>query len=286
MHSSSPSGEPRILRCPHCGAPLDSQPFAVMARCAYCGHNVKLAEPSLPRPPDPTALPVRRKSNLGPALSMAFATVGLVAIAAVFVFIGARSSTAPTVAPRSPAAGATLEARARPPVPAASVSAKAPEVRYPLSSLLGISSAIDIDGSKAHLQGLFPTVGSNRVADQLRYAIPLSHPWFGVAELSWKNERAGKLATVAFRPPRGDQKLKNPKEIADCLSKGLGKPEVREIDHLAGDVSYFWGRHFPKAWANVYSGYLWLSFLEPKGIPPVTFTQVVRTLDGCAPSSP
>jgi len=152
-----------------------------------------------------------------------------------------------------------------------------------MRALLGVSMAVDVDGSRAHLLGLFPSISSSQLADELRYVVPLNHRWFGAAELSWKNERAGKLVSVAFRPPVGDDKLKNPKEIADCLSKGLGKPQVRELDHLAGELSYFWGPHFPTAWADLYSGYLWLSFEDPKGVPPVTFAQVVRTLDSCAP---
>lgn len=151
-----------------------------------------------------------------------------------------------------------------------------------MRALLGINTTVDIDGSRAHLLGLFPTISSERVAGDLSYTVPLSHPWFREAELRWKNERAGKLATIGFRPPLGDTKLKNQKEISECLTRGLGKPEVREIDHLAGELSYFWGRSFPKAWANLYTGYLWMSFEDPRGVAPVTFAQVVRILDGCA----
>jgi hypothetical protein len=168
------------------------------------------------------------------------------------------------------------------PTPAPAAAPPAP-AGYPLRSLLGINVAVDIDGSTAHLRGLFPDVESNRVADQLRFAVPLKHPWFGHAELSWKNEKAGKLVTVGFKPPLGSSKLANAKQVADCLSTGLGKPEAREVDHLSGEMSYFFGKGFPKAWANVYSGYVWLAFEDPKGVPPVTFAQVVRTLDRCSP---
>lgn len=151
-----------------------------------------------------------------------------------------------------------------------------------MRSLLAINPMVDIDSSRAHLLGLFPTVKSVVRAD-LSYRVPLDHPWFDAVELTWKNEKGGKLASVAFRPPRGDERFKNQKEISDCLAKSLGKPLVREINHLAGELSYFWGAHFPKAWANVYSGYLWLAFLDPKGVAPVTLPQVVRSLATCAP---
>jgi hypothetical protein len=194
-------------------------------------------------------------------------------VAAYFAFVNGHPSQQPV------AANLSVE-------PGAPAAENPVLVRYVMGSLLGIRTTVDIDESRAHLLGLFPTIRSSRISDELRYVVPLSHRWFDAAELGWKNERAGKLASVAFRPPVGELKLKNQKEIADCLAKGLGKPEVREIDHLAGDLTYFWGKHFPKAYASLYSGYLWLSFEDPKGVAPVTFEQVVRTLDACAPQTP
>jgi hypothetical protein len=96
------------------------------------------------------------------------------------------------------------------------------------------------------MHGLFPSVEPDARADGLRYVVPVRHPWFGEVELRWKNEKAGKLNVIGFHPPQSGR-IKNQKEIADCLTKGLGKPEVREVDHLAGDVSYFWGKGFPTA---------------------------------------
>ncbi|HXK18916.1 MAG TPA: hypothetical protein VNG33_13990 [Polyangiaceae bacterium] len=183
----------------------------------------------------------------------------------------------------APVPGAAANAPAPAPAPVPPAAGKPAVVGYPMRSLLGVSVAVDIDGSRAHMGGLFPGISTGQLAGELRYSVPLSHRWFSVAELSWKNEKAGKLDSVAFRPPLGDDKFKNQKEIADCLSKGLGSPKVRELDHLAGELSYFWGPHFPTAWADLYASYLWLSFDDPKGVPPVTLAQVVRSLDGCAP---
>lgn len=185
----------------------------------------------------------------------------------------------PEPAPK-PTSRATVEPAAPPPA-LAPAKEKSATLRYPLRSLLGVNTAVDIDGSRDHILGLFPAIESRRHGDELRYVVPLEHRWFREAELGWKNESAGKLTSVALNPPEGDDKFKNQKEIGDCLAKGLGKPEVRETDHLAGEQSYFWGKSFPKAWANLYSSYLWLTFQNPKGIAPVTFENVVRTLDGC-----
>lgn len=289
MQSSQSSGGPSILRCPHCGAPLEAAPFASMTRCGYCGHSIKLAEPSAPRPSHPYAHPPT-PAPVAPARAVLLIVLGVILVlglgAAVVGFLVFRGAAEPA-ATAKPGRAAPEPAPATPAVAAAAAPApaapKPAPVGYPLRSLLNVNVAVDIDGSSAHMRGLFPDVEPSRVADQLRFAVPLQHPWFGEAEFSWKNEKAGKLVTVGFRPPLGKDKLTDPKRIADCLSKGLGKPEAREIDHLSGEMSYFFGKGFPKAWANVYSGYVWLAFEDPRGVPPVTLAQVVRTFDGCAP---
>src|SRR6188768_3039126 len=289
MQSSQSSGGPSILRCPHCGAPLDAAPFALMTRCGYCGHSIKLAEPSPPRPvytQQYAPAPTPPRPSRGPLLIVVIVVTFFLSAAGIafFAWIGAPE---PAATANAPAAAAAAAPRAATPSPAATpappAAAKPTPAGYPLRSLLGVNVAVDIDGSSQHMKSLFPDVESNRVADQLRFAVPVKHPWFGHVELSWKNERAGKLVTVGFKPPLASDKLANPKQIADCLSTGLGKPQVREVDHLSGEMSYFFGKGFPKAWANVYSGYVWLAFEDPRGVPPVTFAQVVRTLDGCKP---
>jgi hypothetical protein len=193
-------------------------------------------------------------------------------------------------APQTPPAAANvtppaLEPSTRSPAPKITAEPAVAATRYPMGSLLGVSSTVDVDGSRAHLASLFPGVTSSQIADELRFVVPLSHPWFSEAELHWKNEKMGRLVSVAFRPTQGHDKFPNQKEISECLSKSLGKPDVRETDHLAGELSYFWGPHFPKAWLDLYSTYLWLAFEDPKGVAAITLTQVVRTLDGCASST-
>lgn len=224
MQSSQSGAEPRILRCPQCGAPLDAPAFALTTHCRYCGHNVKLADPSVPHPGYAAA-----PALAAPARSSRSPVVLLLALGAVLVlatagaFVAYLASSAPAELPAVPKAQA-----AAPPVKPAAPSlapkatAKAVEARHPLRSLLVIDTKVDIDGSSLHLLGHFPSAESTRIAGELRFSVPLDHPWFGIAQLSWKNERRGKLTTVGFKPPLGDEKLKNQKEIADCLSKGLG----------------------------------------------------------------
>lgn len=287
MGHSQPTGTPSVLRCPHCGAPVEAAPFAVTTRCAYCGHTIQLAQQHVQQPAPARALqPAANKASRAGVVIV----LGVVAASAALLVAFLTRPNEPTLASTNPlqaALPAGTPARPAAPTPPSPAQAPAPTTAsYPLRALLGVNVSVDIDASRAHLLALFPTITSEPRADQLSYTLPLSHPWFSAAELNWKNEKAGKLVSVALRPPVADQNFKNQKEIADCLTKGLNQPQVRELNHLAGELSYFWGPHFPKAWADLYSGYLWLAFEDPKGVAPVTFANVVRTLDGCAAHAP
>jgi hypothetical protein len=280
MPFSQPSGEPKVMRCPNCGAPVNIPPFAPTTQCSYCHHAIMLGRGAQWTPPVPA--PHAPGGSRRTPVFVVLATVATIT-ASLTAYLLTRVTQSPeasaTLAAASPAATPTPA-----PEPKPQAAPKKPvEVSYQLASLLGINAAVDIDASRAHLVGLFPTISSEQRADQLSYRLPLKHPWFSAVELNWENAKNGKLVSVAFRPPAGDDKFKNQKQISDCLTKGLGKPEVRELDHLAGELSYFWGAHFPNAWADVYSGYLWLAFEDSKGVAPVTFTNVVRTLDACTP---
>jgi DNA-directed RNA polymerase subunit RPC12/RpoP len=278
-----------VLRCPHCGAPVEVVPFAATTRCGYCGHTIQLAQPQL----QPPARPLAGVSAAAPRARTSALAVRGGAVALIATLSGGASLIAFMTRQREPAPVAvspprTLDKRAAPAgpsAPAARQAAPAP-VGFPLGALLGVNPKVDIDGSRAHLLGLFPGISSEARADQLQYTVPLRHPWFSAAELNWKNEKDGPLVSVALRPPKGDPAFKNQNEIADCLARGLGKPQIKELNHLAGELSYFWGSHFPKAWADLYSSYLWLAFEAPQGVAPVTFSNVVRTLDGCSVPAP
>ena len=272
-----------MVRCPHCGAPVEASPYAPTARCAYCGHTVQLLAPEhRPIYPAP-AYPAPRSGALFGVYFRAALVLAVMAVAVIVPLVTSRLSSQPAPVAATVAVPAHGEAQRSNRAPA---SAEPAVVSYPLPSLLGISPTVDIDQSRAHLLGLFPTITSQPRADQLSYHLPIGHPWFSSVDLNWKNEQAGKLVSVAFNPPAHTQQFKNQKEIADCLATGLGKPEVREMNHLTGELSYWWGAHFPKATADLYSGYLWLTFEDPKGVAPITFATIVRTLTACAAHAP
>jgi hypothetical protein len=153
---------------------------------------------------------------------------------------------------------------------------------YPVSALANVSPALDIDTSRAGLLALFPGV-SWATGIGLTYTVPLDDPWFSVAELTFANEKGGKLSTVSLRPPVGDDAL-NQKELSVCLASGLGKPVEHEADHLAGTVTYAWDAHWPKASLDVNTSYVWLDLKQSAGVgvAPITLAGVAGALAGCS----
>src|SRR5262249_2655856 len=151
---------------------------ALATRCGYCGQSVKLAEASVPRPPKPAG-GTNAPSRVVPLMIAAVVgALGLVGAALAFFALRPSSGSAAEPARQSAAVPVAPSAPVLIPVPE-----KSSEVRYPLRALLGVSTAIDVDGSQAHMKKLFPSVSSNRHADELHFVVPLSHPWFGEAEL-------------------------------------------------------------------------------------------------------
>lgn len=271
MQQSSVTGVPRIVRCPHCGAPLDAESDQRSARCRYCGHIVKLRE-TVPRAA-PAAPPPRLGSlALPPPLLTALVAAGILVVVGGALIAWA-SSTAGPLAP--------------PPTPVAQ------ETRYPLRALLGVNVDLDVDASKPQMQRLFPSV-EPKLGIGLEYRVPLEHPWFGHAAFTWKNASAGKLLSFQLDHLQADELFKNQRAIADCLTKGLGKPEAVESNHLAGEWSYYW--RDPSRGTNVSLSVrdIWMDFeglvvlrdrLADSPAPPaVSVKQVLATLDSCLPS--
>jgi hypothetical protein len=154
-------------------------------------------------------------------------------------------------------------------------------IGYPLRSLLAIDPRVDVDGSRAHLLGLFPGVSGSTETSNLRFTLPLDHPWFRDVSLEWENEKGGKLRSASFRPPAQGTEFPNQREIRDCLAKRLGQPEDRETNHLAGEHSYFWGKYWPRASLNLHKSGLYLSFDGSTGMGPITLRGVAGALDAC-----
>jgi hypothetical protein len=222
--------------------------------------------------------PTARIEGTPVAATGTFAVAGLAIVVAAFI--------ASVIVQKKLAAGAKPAPEAVTDVaPAPPASAETAKVRYPLRALLAVNTMVDVDASSAHMLGLFPTVSGSR-SGELLFVVPVSHPWFREVELAWQNKRDGKLTSAIFRRPAQDEHFKNQKEIADCLAKRLGNPEVLETDHLAGEVTYRWAKQPRKALVVLDNNYLSLELGVPQGDPPITFTELVRTLDGCAPEAP
>lgn len=110
---------------------------------------------------------------------------------------------------------------------------------YDISELAAMSLDYDVDGASAYTQATFP--GSHAtVFISLDVDVPLAHPWFGDAELSWPNEPGGKLASAQLHPPPGHQTFPDQQPIRACLDRALGAGETSVDDHLAGTWSARW----------------------------------------------
>jgi hypothetical protein len=110
---------------------------------------------------------------------------------------------------------------------------------YDLDTLAAMELGYDVDGARAYMAAAFPGVHAE-VFSGLDFEIPLAHPWFGQAELSWPNERGGTLATAYLRPPPGHTDWPDQGAIRRCLDGALGAGEIREQDHLAGTWAASW----------------------------------------------
>src|SRR4051812_31940575 len=102
MPTSQPAREARILRCPHCGATLDAQPFALTARCEYCGHTVEVGRPSPPTP-HPAPAPAVRSGPRAPVMAMIAISVGLTLAGSLVSYLGTRHTVVARSSPVLPA---------------------------------------------------------------------------------------------------------------------------------------------------------------------------------------
>lgn len=112
---------------------------------------------------------------------------------------------------------------------------------YPIRDLAKLDLAIDIDASDAAVHAVFPGAVRKLLID-LEYKVALDHPWYGEAEVSWKNKKGAKLAEIMLRPPPGtNNKLVDQSAVDACVTATFGKPS-RSFDgpHLGGSRDTIW----------------------------------------------
>jgi hypothetical protein len=112
---------------------------------------------------------------------------------------------------------------------------------YTLASLATIDTTVDVDHSTAMMQAAFPGVATEQMIG-LQHSIAIDHPWYGEAELRWKNEKAGAFEEVLIRPPPDhNDGFPNQGDIEACVQSlvgGVGKRN--ESDHLKGTHDTDW----------------------------------------------
>jgi len=154
---------------------------------------------------------------------------------------------------------------------------------YPIQTLASIDPRVDVDGSRAHMLKLFPGASWSARATELTFTVPLTHPWFDEAQVAWTNAKRGRLSSASLDPPSRQNTFSNQIEIRDCLAKRLGRPEDRETDHLAGEHSYFWGKHWPRACVHVHKTSVWLRLRDSSGVGSTSVAGVMGALAACGP---
>lgn len=155
---------------------------------------------------------------------------------------------------------------------------------YPVRSITKLDPAVDIDTSDAAIHLVFPGA-TRRLLIDLDYTVAIDHPWYGEAELSFKNKKGSKLAEISLRPPPGsDNKFADQKAVDDCVLAAFGKPQ-KSFDgpHLGGSRDTIWN---PAGGGEirVYEHMLTITLRDSPFSSPMsrpTFEKVIDTLDRC-----
>ncbi len=150
---------------------------------------------------------------------------------------------------------------------------------YSLGELGAMDLGQDVDSAAVYMASTFP--GSHAEAFiSLDVEVPLSHPWFGAAELSWENEPNGPLETTRLSPIPGAQTFPDQAAIRRCLDAAMGPGEHRVDDHLAGTWSMSWERP-GETWAHLSRYALNIHHGQDRRTPPA-WRRFIASLEACA----
>jgi len=150
---------------------------------------------------------------------------------------------------------------------------------YSLGELGAMDLAQDVDSAAAYMRATFPGSYAETFIS-LDIEVPLTHPWFGSAELSWENSPDGPLETTRLSPIPGAQTFPDQAAIHRCLDSAVGPGERRVDDHLAGTWSVSWERP-GETWANLNRYALNIHHGEDRRTPPA-WRAFIAALEACA----
>ena len=151
---------------------------------------------------------------------------------------------------------------------------------YSLERLAKIDTDVPVTKAVAHISKVLPGSTAKDVSD-LRIVVLIDHPWFGQADLTWKNEENGPLSTLSVGHPVGTGNLADPQAVATCLEPVLGKAEARITNQLSQARTFFWKQKFPKEHGNITQTNFWYQLPGGKQ-RAVRFRAIVEQLAGCA----
>jgi len=155
---------------------------------------------------------------------------------------------------------------------------------YPVGDLAKLDLVADIDASDAAVHKVFPGAVKKLIID-LEYKVAIDHPWYGDAEISWKNKKGARLAEVSLRPPPGASfKFADQKAVDACVEATFGKPQKSyEGAHLGGSRDTTW-RPAGGGEVRVYEHMLVITLRDSpfsSPMPDATWKKAIDALDRC-----
>ena len=113
----------------------------------------------------------------------------------------------------------------------------APEIRarlgeLPFKRLARLDPQTVVDDSQRVVEAAVPNA-CPASGPNVSYSVAVDHPWFSEVTLTWENERAARLNSIAFHPPiTSNGKLANETAVAKCVVQWLGAPVEDEVNHM------------------------------------------------------
>lgn len=155
---------------------------------------------------------------------------------------------------------------------------------HPVAALGKLDPSANIDESEAAVKSLFPGA-VRRLFIDLDYKVALDHPWYGEAQLAWKNKKGARLAEISLDPPPGaNNKFADQKAVDDCVTAAFGKPKREsEGQHVGGSRDTTWN---PAGGGSirVYEHMLVITLRDSPFSSPMseaTFHKTIDALDRC-----
>ena len=109
---------------------------------------------------------------------------------------------------------------------------------YPFADLAKIAPTTTVDAAKSVVAKQFPGALFD-LSGQVKAIIPIGHPDFFQAELTWSNSRGATLSEIELVPIGGHGALASKElALATCLGKTYGAASAHDVDFMKGTKYY------------------------------------------------